>query len=684
MWCTMKAVFSVEQFDLLFANSRDAVFFMEKIENDYRYVHLNEAAIKLIDMNPTGKFISQVIPSHISKNIFYYYDLTLEKQEQVEFEDYTYAKMEVRKQRTSTIPVEQNDKSYILAITKEVSMNREIEDKYLFMRSVFFKSFLSTILVSNDMKLLEANPRFIKEFNIHLDEVQDKSLFELPFIDQESVASLKEYLLLAQKGENVTSKMLYFIDKNKERRYFTATFSSLTNNDEIFAVFIILQEITEFVKQGEALRSASHGLEVFKNAISSVADVVFTDSNGVIVDINERVIKNTGYSREELIGQTHNIFNSGHHTKEFFAKLWNTIKSGEIWREEVCNRKKNGEIYWMDSTVIPMKNEHGEIEQFLTIQYNISSEKQLMSELYKIERTFRAITENTNDFIVVTDRFGTIKYASPSYIRKLGYTEEELVGQTYERLLSPQCIKNWREAISQTVQNQLEQKLDLQLRTRENNKIWTEGNYTITLDLTHNEVSEIVMVSREITERKELEDRLTYLAYHDSLTQLGNRRKLYKEFPEIVEKAKLMGTGLAIFYLDGDHFKQVNDVYGHDVGDEFLKNFGQALVKSVRNEDLVVRLGGDEFLIVLTGLSTNEKDQLLQIQHIVERIKYRLSIGWYIQDVHFAPTTSIGIAIYPVNSDSLDKLIDLADKALYKSKQISRNNYCISDVQVKI
>ena len=179
---------------------------------------------------------------------------------------------------------------------------------------------------------------------------------------------------------------------------------------------------------------------------------MFTDSNGVIVDINERVIKNTGYSREELIGQTHNIFNSGHHTKEFFAKLWNTIKSGEIWREEVCNRKKNGEIYWMDSTVIPMKNEHGEIEQFLTIQYNISSEKQLMSELYKIERTFLAITENTNDFIVVTDRFGTIKYASPSYIRKLGYTEEELVGQTYERLLSPQCVKSWREAISQTVQ----------------------------------------------------------------------------------------------------------------------------------------------------------------------------------------------------------------------------------------
>ncbi|MGN7477422.1 diguanylate cyclase domain-containing protein [Solibacillus silvestris] len=677
----MSSIFSINQLNLLFANSNDAVFFMEKVGQQYRYIFVNEAAIKLININPSGKFIEQVIPPHLAKTIIQHYDLTLKDEKQVEFEDYTYEKMEVRKQRTTAIPVLQDGKSYILAITKEVSLSRDLEDKYLFMRSLFFKSFLSTLLVSNDMQLLEADPKFIEEFNIQMESPHDESLFELPFIDEKSAARLKNFLLRAQNGESIQSKMLYFIDKNNDRRCFTATFSSLTSNGDIIAVFIIMQEITAFIRQGEALRTASHGLEMFKNAISSAADVIFTNADGVIIDINDRIIKNTGYSREELIGKTHHVFNSGHHSKEFFSNLWRTVKKGKIWRSEVCNRKKNGEIYWMDSTIVPLKNEYGEIDQFLTVQYNISSEKKLLSELYKIERTFRAITENTNDFIVVTDRFGKIKYASPSYSRKLGYEEDELIGSPYEHLLMPESIDVWHKALNPgQIDIAEEQKIDLLLHKKDNSPIWTEGDYTMSLDLPGHEVSEIVMVSREITERKQLEDKLTYLAYHDSLTQLGNRRKLYKEFPMILSNANLSNTSLAIFYLDGDNFKQVNDVYGHDVGDEFLIQFGHSLEQSVRHEDLIVRLGGDEFLIVFTGLSANIKERMLQIEQIMERIKQQLQIGWTIRGIHFSPTVSIGISIYPQHSENLDELIDLADQALYKAKQMSHNHYCISSM----
>lgn len=177
------------------------------------------------------------------------------------------------------------------------------------------------------------------------------------------------------------------------------------------------------------------------------------------------------------------------------------------------------------------------------------------------------------------------------------------------------------------------------------------------------------MVSREITERKQLEDQLTYLAYHDSLTQLGNRRKLYKDFPMLKAEADETGTCLAILYLDGDNFKRVNDLYGHDVGDEFLIQFGKSLVRSVRNEDLVIRLGGDEFLIVLTGLSIYETDRTAQLAQIMGRIKENLQIGWMIREAHFSPTASMGLSIYPKHSVSLDVLIDLADQELYKAKQ---------------
>lgn len=528
----MSSIYSMDLLNLLFKNSNDAVFFMEKINGKYRYIFVNDAAVNLINTNPCGKTIEQVIPSHLAKTIIHYYDLTIEQNRQVEFEDFTYGKMNVRKQRTTTIPVIQDGKNYILAMTKEVSMSLDLEDKYLFMRSIFSNSFLSTILVSNDLQLLEANPTFLEEFNIQMEDASGISMLDMPFIERKTAKKLKSYIKRARPGENVQSKMLFFIDKHNERRCFTASFSSLTSNGENIAVFIILQEITEFIKQGQALRTASHGLEMFKNAINSLADVIFTDVDGNIIDINERVIENTGYTHDELIGKPHHILHSTYLPDSTSMSFWQKVSKEEIWREEVCNRKKNGEIYWVDSTMIPLKNELGEVEQFLMVQYNISSEKQLMSELYIIERNFRAITENTNDFIIVTDRYGKIKYASPSYSRKLGYREEELIGLPYDRLLKPESVKLWHEALNpETVDVIQEQKIELLLYKKDNSTIWTEGNYTLTFALSHHEITEIVMVSREITERKELEDKLTYLAYHDSLTQLGNRRKLYKEFP---------------------------------------------------------------------------------------------------------------------------------------------------------
>lgn len=301
-----------------------------------------------------------------------------------------------------------------------------------------------------------------------------------------------------------------------------------------------------------------------------------------------------------------------------------------------------------------------------------------MIELRNIERTFRAITENTNDLIVVTNQQGDIIYASPSYIRKLGYPEHELIGENYSKLLCEDSIQEWQALIEDGSFTAVEKKIELQLRTNCGEILWTEGNYSITHDSSVDHIVQIIMVSREITERKELEDKLMFMAYHDSLTQLPNRRYLKKEFPHLVENAKANFETLAIFYIDGDNFKQVNDDYGHDVGDEFLKQFSIALSKSVRSDDLVVRIGGDEFIVVLTGLSRDAEHRQSQLQHIVERIRMNLRIGWSIQGFSFSPTSTMGIALYPEHSENLEKLIDLADRALCEAKQVSKNNYKIS------
>lgn len=190
----MSSIYSMDLLNLLFKNSNDAVFFMEKTDEKYRYIFVNDAAVKLINTNPCGKTIEQVIPSHLAKTIIHHYDLTLEQNKQVEFEDFTYERMNVRKQRTTTIPVTQDGKNYILAITKEVSMSLDLEDKYLFMRSLFSNSFLSTILVSNDLQLLEANTKFLDEFNIQLEDASRTSILDMPFIERKMAKRLKSYL----------------------------------------------------------------------------------------------------------------------------------------------------------------------------------------------------------------------------------------------------------------------------------------------------------------------------------------------------------------------------------------------------------------------------------------------------------------------------------------------------------
>lgn len=672
-------LYSVDQLNVLFQNSNDIVFFMKKINDDFEYVYVNEVAQKLLQQDVVGKKLKQCMSPIQMKTIFHYYTVAIEKKQQVVFEDYVYLQGNIRKHESTVIPVFDGDSQYILTITRDVVFDRELQDKYLFMRSIFFKTFLSTVLISKDLQLLEANPRFIDDFDIQIDDVRGKDFCALPFMDPESMETLQSYLKQAQTGLSTESKVLSFIDRLGRKRTFTSTFSPFISDEKVVAIFVILQEITKYLQQREELKTASHGLEMFKKAISSAADVTFTDLTGRITDMNKHFIHHTGYSREELLGKTHAVVNSGYHSKAFFVNLWETLRRGDVWRGEVRNKMKSGKMYWVDSTIIPLTNAQGEVYQYLTVQFNVSEKKQMMIDLRHIERLFRAITENTNDFIAVTNLQGIITYASPGYIRNLGYTEQELIGQPYSSLLYEESRETWLNLMQELSEQPVENRREVQLKKADGSALWMEANCTITHDFKESAVNEVIIVSREITERKERESKLMFMAYHDSLTHLANRRYLEREFPHLKEVANVNYEAIAVLYIDGDNFKQVNDQFGHDVGDDFLKNFSSALKKSVRTDDLVVRMGGDEFIVIVPGLFREKAKMIVQIEEIIAHLRATLKEGWVINDHRFAPTSSIGISVYPEHATDLALLIDLADRALYEAKEWSKDNYKISE-----
>jgi len=180
----------------------------------------------------------------------------------------------------------------------------------------------------------------------------------------------------------------------------------------------------------------------------------------------------------------------------------------------------------------------------------------------------------------------------------------------------------------------------------------------------------VFSVTRDITERKRLEDQLHYMAYHDMLTELPNRRKLYDLIDAALKQTQANGKMLAVLYLDCDDFKKINDTLGHDAGDEFLRGISKRLRYCVRDTDILSRFGGDEFIIILPDITQEE-----EVCKIAERIIHSLGQPWLIKQQQISVTVSMGVSLYPRDGQEKYELIGRADEALYQAKDLGRNRY---------
>ncbi|WDE95724.1 PAS domain S-box protein [Lentisphaera profundi] len=167
------------------------------------------------------------------------------------------------------------------------------------------------------------------------------------------------------------------------------------------------------------MEDKSKRLENLSQALNASTIVAYTDPDGIIIDVNRRFCEVSGYSREELIGKTHQIIRSGYHHKEFFTSLWTTIKEGGIWKGEVCNRKKNGEIYWVDTTIIPFKDDSGKIYRFMAIRHEITNLKNALKDLYQSETQLSAIFNSSVDGLVLLDENQKIEKVNSAAARIL-------------------------------------------------------------------------------------------------------------------------------------------------------------------------------------------------------------------------------------------------------------------------
>lgn len=668
-------IFTAKHFDMMFGNSLDYVFLMKKVGDNYQYVTINNSVRQLFNKDATNLFITDLLSAETVHFMRSYYDAAVATQQQVTYQDYTRFQI-AQKFETTLYPFMQEQEQYVLAITKALRYKRELADYYFFTRSLLFNSYSSTIMLSSDGIIQDFSSKVLEETGLERNALIGQSFITLTLFDDEQQQSIAQYLQRVRNNEECSSLLVQMTLPDEQQKYFLLSANIIQDNSYIDAMFVVLQDITAHHKQTEELRLAVRDVERMQHALNSTVEIVITDVRGNILDANEPYCRTARYTREELISKNVRILRSRVQTAHHFEKIWHEhLLKGETWRGEICNVTKYGQPYWLDMTVLPLRNEAGEVEQFMSLNLNVTEKKAIMTELNHISRMFHMITENTSDFIAIVNEDGILQYVSPSYARLLQYTQQELQGAFYASIMTEKSQTLWHSELYETLSKAGQYSMEFELVGRNQETYFIETNISVVNDVLRPNVRQILLVSREITARKQKETELLYMAYHDPLTGLPNRRFLEQQFVVAKKDALKYNEAIGLLYLDGDNFKGINDGYGHDVGDQFLREFGIALRQSVRVHDIVVRVGGDEFIVLLPGLLRDKEIRREQVENVIHSIHERLREGWHIQDHHFSPTTSIGISFFPEASMDLSRIVDAADHALLLAKQRGKNGW---------
>ena len=306
----------------------------------------------------------------------------------------------------------------------------------------------------------------------------------------------------------------------------------------------------------------------------------------------------------------------------------------------------------------------GAFQLSILILENISKQISFENKLILSTR----ILEYSREAIIVTDSSNRIQSVNPAFSKITGYAPSDVVGEDPKILRSNIHSTEFYKEMWLTLLSKGHWDGEI-VNKKKNGELFTSW-LSITTLMTGGIIDHFVGILDDISEKKIREEQLTRLAYQDPLTGLANRYLLLERVPQILAFCKRRSMKAAILAIDLDRFKPVNDNYGHIVGDRLLQVLAKRLALGIRGEDIVARMGGDEFILVVNAI-TNAEDAA----KVAEKIQSLMSQVVEIDGHEIVQSASIGIAIYPDDGEDPETLMRNADKALYFSKRKGRNNY---------
>ncbi|WP_088105857.1 sensor domain-containing protein [Halalkalibacter urbisdiaboli] len=546
----------------------------------------------------------------------------------------------------------------IVVLGRDITERMESEQRY---KSLFTQH-------PNGVYSLDLNGHFL-DINQKIERLSGYTKDELlganfsPLIAPEDLQVVLELFNEVKKGY-AQKHEVQIVRKDGQRREVYLTTIPAILNGKVIGIQGIAQDITE---KKRAFHEVEELKRVLQETVRQQQGLIFTfikkDNLFIHTLCDGELLYKAGLIPMDVEGKTLEQFLGAEEAKvkvDYYERAW----SGEEVTYEGCIG--NGIVEYFASLRPIYRN--GEVAEVIGSAIDISERKQAERALKESEERYRIIAENSSDMIRIIDREGSLVYASPANQRILGFRPEQLVGKTIFPIIHPADEKAARAALEQVLSTRESVSATCRYQTVKQEWKWLES--TLSPVVEGETVTSIVVVSRDVTERKRLEEQLRHMAYHDTLTGLPNRRKFDEDIQREIEMANKQNEKLALLYFDVDRFKVINDTLGHNTGDLLLAAVAKRLQVIIRKEDLFARMGGDEFAVLIRNVPNIEF-----VKETANRILTLLRDTFTIEGNEMNVTTSIGISLFPEHSETQEDLLKQADRAMYHSKEKGKNNY---------
>ena len=407
---------------------------------------------------------------------------------------------------------------------------------------------------------------------------------------------------------------------------------------------------------------------IYQSIVNSSFDAIVCKTlDGIVLNWNPAAEKIFGYSADEMVGESMlKIFPDNKKQEE--ADILEKIRRGEVVNHfQTVRTHKSGRLIDVSVTISPVYDADGRIVAASKIARDITEQVKAI----RISHEYQAIVESSEDAIYSLSLDGTVTSWNAGAEHIFGFSTDEILGQSVSALYDEENPQS--DDILKAINNG--ESLEHYITTRKN-KDGLVMNMSETVSPLQDQNGKVIggsIIARNITHDIAEQQLIWKQANYDNLTGLANRDLFLKSLTHEMEMVQdsISRDNLVLLFLDLDNFKDFNDNYGHDFGDEVLRHAADVLTKTCRNADLIARYAGDEFIILLSGEFPKK-----ELKRFVDRLISKLNVPYPIHGIDCRLSASIGIVQYPSDALTASDLLKKADKAMYAAKAAGRNQYC--------